>query len=72
MNEQHQLTLAVTRWALKNTKQTAKKTTLCVGGNTVDIHKQNLVLLMGHPKSDTEFRITINPTYWSLYLSTGP
>ena len=39
------------RWALKNIKQTAKKTELCAEGNTLDIPKDNLVLLREHPES---------------------
>ena len=50
VNEQHDLILAANRWALKNIKQTAKKTALHVGGSTLDIPKDNLVLLWGHPE----------------------
>ena len=48
MNEQHELFLAVNRWALKNIKQTAKKTVLSVEGSPLDIPKDNLVLLRDH------------------------
>ena len=34
VNEQHELILAVNRWALQNIKQTANKTALHVGGYT--------------------------------------
>ena len=50
VNEQHKLILATNRWALKNIKQTAKKTALCAGGTTLDIPKENWVLLRDHPK----------------------
>ena len=50
VNEQHKLILAVNRWTLDNTKQTAKKTALCVGGSTLNIPKDNLVLLRDHPE----------------------
>ena len=50
VNEQHELILAANRWALKNIKQTARKTALCVGGSTIDIPKDNLVLLRDHPE----------------------
>ena len=50
MNEQHELILAANRWALKNIKQTAKKMVLCVGGSTLDIPEDNLVLLRDHPE----------------------
>ena len=50
VNEQHELILAVNRWASKNIKQTAKNTVLHVGENTHDIPKDNLVLLRDHPE----------------------
>ena len=50
MNEQDEFILAVNWWAMKNMKQTAKKTVLSVGGSTLDIPKDNLVLLRDHPE----------------------
>ena len=47
VNEQHKLILAANRQALKNSKQTAKKTALHVGRSTL---KDNLVLLRDHPE----------------------
>ena len=44
VNEQHELMLAVNRWALKNIKQTASKTVLHAGGSPLEILKDNLVL----------------------------
>ena len=49
VNEQHEPILVVNRWALKNIKQTAKKTVLHVGGSPLNIPKDNLVLLRNHP-----------------------
>ena len=37
-------------WALKNIKQIANKTALHAGGSPVEIPKDNLVLLRGHPE----------------------
>ena len=48
VNKQHELITAMNRQALKNIKQTAKMTMLCMGGNTFDIPKDNLVLLRDH------------------------
>ena len=50
VNEQHELILAVNRWALKNIKQTNNKTALCAGGSPLNIPKDNLVLLRDHPE----------------------
>ena len=50
VNEQHELILAANRWALKNIKQTARKTVLHVGGSPLIIPKDNLVLLRDHPE----------------------
>ena len=50
VTEKHELILAANRWALKNIKQTAKKTVLHVGGSTLNIPKDNLVLLRDHPE----------------------
>ena len=47
VNEQHELILAVNRWALKNIRQTVKKTALHARGSPLDIPKDNLVLLRG-------------------------
>ena len=49
VNEQHEVILAANWWALKNIKQTDKKTVLHVGGNHLNIPKDNLVLLRDHP-----------------------
>ena len=48
--KQHELILAANRWALKNIKQTAKKTVLCVGESFLDILKDNLDLLRDLPE----------------------
>ena len=50
VNEQHELILAANRWALRNIKQTAKKTELCAGRSPLHIPKDNLVLLKDHPE----------------------
>ena len=50
VKKEHELILAVNRWALKNIKQTAKKTALHTGGSSHDIPKDNLVLLRDHPE----------------------
>ena len=50
MSKQHELILATNRWALTNIKQTAKKTVLFAGGDTIDIPKDKLVLLRDHPE----------------------
>ena len=50
VNEQHELILASNRQALKKIKQTANKTVLHVGGSPLDIPKDNLVSLKGHPE----------------------
>ena len=50
MNKQHELIFAAKRQALENIKQTAKKTVLCMGGNTLDIHEDNLILSKDHPE----------------------
>ena len=50
VNEQHELILAVNRWALKNIKQTANKTALHAGESPLKILKDNLVLLRDHPE----------------------
>ena len=50
VNEHHELILAVNRLALKNIKQTAKKTALCVGESPLNIPKDNLVSLRDHPE----------------------
>ena len=57
VDEQHELILAVNRLALKNIKQTAKKTTLHGGGSTLNIPKDNLVLLRDHPEGRRKIRI---------------
>ena len=49
-NKQDEPTLAANRQALKNIKQTAKKTALHVGRSSLDILKDNLVLLRDYPK----------------------
>ena len=50
VNKQHELILTVNRWVLKNIKQTAKKTVLLMGGSTLNIPKDNLVLLRDCPE----------------------
>ena len=50
VNEQHELILAANRWALKNIKQTAKKTAFQLRESTLHISKDNLVLLRDHPE----------------------
>ena len=50
VNEQDELTLAANRWALKNIKQTAKKTVLHERRSPLAIPKDNLVLLRDHPE----------------------
>ena len=69
VNEQQELILAANRWALKNIKQTAKKTALCVGGSPLNIPKDNLVLLRDHPEGSTRFRIITSLNYLWLYQS---
>ena len=49
MNE-HELIFAANRQALKNMKPTVKKTALYAGGSTLNIPKDNLVLLRDHPE----------------------
>ena len=44
VNKQHEVILAVNRWALKNIKQTANKIVLHAGGSPLDIPKDNLVI----------------------------
>ena len=61
VNEQHELILAANRQALKNIKQTAKKTVLHAGRSPLNILKDNLVLLRDHP----EGRHKIQDTYKS-------
>ena len=67
VNGQHELIPAANRRALKNIKQNARKTTLHVGGDTLDIPKDNLVLLRDHPEGRLKFRIITNLNYLSLY-----
>ena len=50
VNKQHELTLAANRRALKNIKQTAKKRALHGGGSTLNISKDNLLILRDHPE----------------------
>ena len=63
VNEQHKLILAANRWALMNIKQTAKKTALCVGGSTLNIPKDNLVLLRDHPGGRHKIQDNYNLNY---------
>ena len=63
-NKQHGLILPVNRWALKNIKQTARKTALHAGGSPLKIPKNNLVLLRDHP----EGRCKIQDNYKSELL----
>ena len=55
VNLQHELILAANRQALKYIKQKAKKTVIHVGGNTLDIPKNNSVLLRGHSEGRKKF-----------------
>ena len=50
VNEQHELILAVNRWALKKIMQTANKTALHARGSPLEIPKDNLVLLRDRPE----------------------
>ena len=50
VNEQYEIILAANRWALKNIKETAKKTALHEEGIPLNIPKDNLVLLRDHPE----------------------
>ena len=61
VSKQHELILAVNRWALKNIKQTANKTALHAGGSSLKIPKDNLVLVRDHP----EGRCNIQDNYKS-------
>ena len=56
VNAQHELILSVHRWTLKNIKQTAKKTVPHVIGNTLDIPRDNVVLLRGHPEGENKIQ----------------
>ena len=50
LNEQHELLMSVNRQALKYIKQSAKKSQIRTGGKTLQIPRENLVLLRDHPK----------------------
>ena len=80
MYEQDGLILVAIRQALKNIKQAAKKTALCVGGNTLDLLKDNLVSLRAHPEDQNKTQdnykskllITVlkhkDPNVYTIYL----
>ena len=69
VNKQHELILAANRWASKNIKQTAKKMVLCAGGSTLNMPKDNLVLLRDHPEGRDKIQIISNLNHSSLYQS---
>ena len=50
LNEQHELLMSVNRQALKDIKQSAKKSQIRTGGKSLQITIGNLVLLRDHPK----------------------
>ena len=50
VNQQHELILAVNRWALKRMKMSAEKSVSQAGGKALNIPIGNLVLLCDHPK----------------------
>ena len=50
VNQQHELILAVNRWALKGMKKSAEKSVSRAGGKALNIPIGNLVLLCDHPE----------------------
>ena len=50
VNQQHELTLAANRWALKRMKKSAEKSVFRAGGKALSIPIGNLVLLRDHPE----------------------
>ena len=56
VNQQHQLILAVNRWALKRIKQSAEKSVSWARGKDLEIPMGNLVLLRDHPKGQNKIQ----------------
>ena len=52
VNQQHELILAVNRWALKRMKASAEKSVSRAGGKALNIPIGNLVLLHDHQRSE--------------------
>ena len=56
VNQQHELILAVNRWALKRMKLSAKKSVSWAGGKALNIPIGNLVLLHDHPEGQNKIQ----------------
>ena len=56
VNQQHELILAVNRWALKRMKMSAEKSVSRAGGKALNIPISNLVLLRDHPKGQNKIQ----------------
>ena len=54
--QQHELTLAANRWALKRMKVSAEKSVSWAGGKALGIPLGNLVLLCDHPEGQNKIQ----------------
>ena len=82
LNEQHELLMRMNRQALKHIKQSAKKSQTRIGGKTLHIPLENLVLLTDHPEGcnkiqdnyKSELFVIVDP-HWTRWVlrrqSTG-
>ena len=68
VNQQHELILAVNRWALKRMKLSAEKSVSWAGGKALSIPIGNLVFLCDHPKGQNK----IQDNYKMNCLSWNP
>ena len=56
VNQQHELILAVNRWALKRMKASAEKSVSQAGGKALEFPLGNLVLLCDHPEGHNKIQ----------------
>ena len=72
VNQQHELILAVNRWALQKVKTSAEKSVSWTGGKALKIPMGNLVLLHDHPEGCNKIQdnYKVNCLSWNLSTRT--
>ena len=72
VNQQHELILAVNRWALKGIKASAEKSVFWAGGKALEIPIGNLVLLRDHPEGHNKIQDNYKNTLCHGIKAPGP